>query len=309
MVLSGQAQGKLLLFGEHAVVHGFPALGLSLPSHTNVRLSLPDQDIGNVPLPRSDHTELIHTLVSYMGKEAQALWRQFPWHVQIQSNVPMACGLGSSAALTGALARTLAQDASPQTIWHMAHQAEQHFHGQPSGVDTALALGNGLMAVTPVAHQLPELRSCAAGPFAVVVGTVPRERSTRDLVSQVRHQVETDRHRTLAILEQLGHLALRPDAMNDAFAILGDRANQAHTLLQRLRLSTPALDRGLQTGLLAGAYGGKLSGAGGGGAFILFCEDLASANQVAVSIGPDCTCQPSIYQWNGHRLVAAGDKV
>ncbi len=308
MVLTGQAHGKLLLFGEHAVVHGFPALGLTLPFSTCLKLSHPEKNKKPTSPSSSQDIERLETLVSYMGQKAQALWKQWPWHVQIRSNVPMACGLGSSAALTGALARTLAQDASPRMIWHMAHQAEHYFHGRPSGVDTALALGNGLIAVTPMAHELPELRPCSAGPFAMVVGTVPRERSTRDLVSQVRHQVQTDRRRTLAILEELGQLALWPDAFDDAFAILGRRANQAQILLHRLGLSTPALDRGLQTGLSAGACGGKLSGAGGGGAFILFCENRASATEVAGAIGPDCTCQPSIYKWDGHALLATGGK-
>jgi mevalonate kinase len=155
---------------------------------------------------------------------------------------------------------------------------------------------------------LPECHICSAGPFTVVVGAVPRERNTRDLVSQVRHQVETNHRRTLGILEQLGHLALWSDAINDAPAVMGKRANEAHTLLQSLGLSTPPLDRGLQTGLSAGAYGGKLSGAGGGGAFILFCENLASANRVALSICPGCTCRPDIYQWDGHSLVTTGGK-
>jgi mevalonate kinase len=272
MVLSGQAHAKLLLFGEHAVVHGFPALGLTLPLSTHVWLSQPGDTITdlNVPRPTAEHTHCIHTLVPYLGDAAHTLWQQGPWGAHIQSDVPMGRGLGSSAALTGAVARTFAQGipqaVSRRSIWQMAHEAERKYHGHPSGVDTALALGSGLLAVTPVQNSLPDLRACTASPFALVVGTLPRDTNTQTLVKQVQDQVKTHGRKTLGILKRLGQLAKLPPVLLDAGAVLGERANEAHSLLQTLEISTGALDQSLQTGLGAGAYGGKLSGAGGGGA-------------------------------------------
>lgn len=321
MVLSGQANGKLLLFGEHAVVQGFPALGLTLPLSTRVWLSHPGDTLTGSDVPRSTpaHTQLIRTLVPYLGDATQALWQQHTWHAHIKSDVPQGRGLGSSAALTGAVARAFAQGVQPpvsqHTLWHMAHQAEHKYHGHPSGVDTALALGSGLLAVTPDEHSLPDLRACSTSPFSLVVGTLPRVINTHNLVQHVRDQVKAHGERTLGILKRLGQLAVIPPALRNAGAILGDRANEAHSLLQTLGLSTTALDQSLLTGLAAGAHGGKLSGAGGGGAFVLFCEDQDRAHTVADSIHQRFENAPPadrphvmILQWNGHSLSHAPDK-
>jgi len=321
MVLSGQAHGKLLLFGEHAVVHGFPALGMTLPLSTRVWLShAGDASTGpEVPQSTPAHTHCIGALVPYLGKTAQALWQRHAWAAHIQSDVPMGCGLGSSAALTGAVARAFVQGALPSVsrrmIWHVAHQAERRYHGHPSGVDTALALGSGLLAVTPSRNSLPDLRTCSASPFALVVGTLPRDTNTHDLVQRIRDQVKTQHGRTLDILKQLGHLAVIPPTLQDAGAVLGARANEAHALLQTLGLSTPALDQSLLVGRSAGAYGGKLSGAGGGGAFVLFCKNRGTAHTVGTAItqrfetsAPSDRPQVMIFQWNGHSLSLVKDK-
>jgi mevalonate kinase len=315
MVLSAQAHGKLLLFGEHAVVHGFPALGLPLPLSTRVWLSQPGDSINDpdIPQPTAEHTQCVRTLVPYMGDAAQTLWQQAPWAAHIQSDVPMGRGLGSSAALTGAVARAFAQGmpqrVSQRSIWQMAHAAERKFHGQASGVDTALALGHGLLAVTPVQDSLPDLSVCTASPFALVVGVLARDTNTQTLVKQVQDQIKTHGPKTLSVLSRLGQLATLPPMLRNAGAVLGERANEAHSLLQSLGLSNAALDQSLLAGLSAGAYGGKLSGAGGGGAFVLFCEDRNSARDVGLAIRQRFQNAPVIVrpdvmvlQWNGHKL-------
>ena len=321
MVLNGLAHGKLLLFGEHAVVHGFPAAGMTLPLTTRVWLSHPGDPITDPDVPEStpDHTQCVRELVPYLGDTAQALWQQTTWNAHIQSDVPLGRGLGSSAALTGAVARAFARTApqafSRRTIWHMANEAERHYHGSPSGVDTALALGTGLLTVKPIPNDLPGLCACLTSPFAVVIGTLPRDTNTRDLVRRVQHRVKTQARETLGILKRLGELAVLPPVLPDAGTVLGARANEAHRLLQTLGLSSEALDQSVQAGLDAGAHGGKLSGAGGGGAFVLFCEDTDTAQHVHHAIHQRFDSTPvshrphiMIFQWHGHSLSRVPDK-
>jgi mevalonate kinase len=321
MVLNGQAHGKLLLFGEHAVVQGFPALGLTLPLSTRVWLSHAGDTAttSDVPCSMPAHTEHILALIPYLGETARTLWQQHACQAHIESNVPQGRGLGSTAALTGAVARAFAQGIRPpmsqDALWGMAHQAERRFHGHPSGVDTALALGSGLIAVTPVKDGLPELHACAADPFALVVGTLPRTSDTHRLVQQIRSQVKTHERNTLGLLRRLGHLAVIPRTLQNAGAVLGSRANEAHSLLQTLGLSTPALDESLVAGLAAGAYGGKLSGAGGGGAFVLFCRDQDTAHTVSDAIveqfqhaATQGRPQVMIFQWHEHNLSRVPNK-
>ena len=311
MVLTGQAHGKLLLFGEHAVVHGFPATGLTLPLRTCIHLSCDTDASSTVP----NQAEVVKPLIPYMGPEVLGLWHEHDWHVRVESDIPMGGGLGSSAALTGALAHALAQGLPhlpAQHIGRMAHQAERHFHGHPSGVDTALALGQGLVTFKRVTTSILKTESCDIGPFAMVVGVLPRTRTTRDLVDHVSHQLKTKHDATLSVLSELGDLAVLPSVTERAWTVLGDRANQAQILLKRLGLSTSTLDRTLAAGLAAGAYGGKLSGAGGGGAFVLFCQDRDSAQEVARAVASDRASEQSasplqahIYSWDEHTLHAS----
>lgn len=321
MVLNAKAHGKLLLFGEHAVVHGFPAVGLTLPLRTELWLSHGGDGLNasTLPHPTDENRQLVDALVPHMGDAAQTLWQQEPWHVHLHSDVPMGRGLGSSAALTGALARVFAQGAaepiSHEDIWRMAHRAERKYHGHPSGVDTALALGSGLQAVTPRQDCLPDVRAYSTGPFALVAGTVPRDTNTQILVQRVQERVDTRPRATLDILNRLGQLADLPPMLEDAGADLGERANEAHALLQTLGLSTPMLDACLEAGLDAGAFGGKLSGAGGGGAFALICGDSDGARVVRQAIDRRFADTPSsdrpqlmVFQWDGHELHLVSDK-
>ena len=311
MVLTGQAHGKLLLFGEHAVVHGFPATGLTLPLSTRIHLSC-DPDLRP---DTENQAGVVEPLIPYMGPEVLGLWHKHDWHVRVESDVPMGCGLGSSAALTGALARAWAlglPHLAAQDTWRMAHQAERYFHGKPSGVDTTLALGQGLVTCQRVTTSMLKTEPCDIGPFALVVGVLPRTRTTRDLVQQVNHQLKTKPDATQAILAELGDLAVLPSVTERVWTVLGDRANRAQILLQRLGLSTPPLDQTLDTGLAAGACGGKLSGAGGGGAFVLFCQNTDSAKEVARALGTQPASENSvdplhvsIYHWDGHALRAS----
>jgi mevalonate kinase len=188
----------------------------------------------------------------------------------------------------------------------MAHQAERYFHGHPSGVDTALALGAGLVTFRRINASFLRTEPCSLGPFAMVVGMVPRTTCTRDLVAHVQNQIQVDRNSTLALLSQLGNLAVLPEVTESAWTELGDRANEAQALLRTLGVSTSRLDRILSAGLAAGANGGKLSGAGGGGAFVLFCKDAASAREVARAVDECDPCRTHTYQWDGRALLTFG---
>jgi mevalonate kinase len=308
---TGTAHGKLLLFGEHAVVYGHPALGITLPLSTTVTLSSTD-----TPRKLDDACQILDRFITHMSDEVQQRWDAPSQNVQITSNVPMGQGFGSSAALTGAAARALlAPDSEAELIWQQAHAAERAFHGRPSGVDTTLALAEGLTAFQPQTQGMPISSPLPAGPFTLVVGSLPRKENTKALIAQAhaRRQANTE---ATDHLEQLGVLAAtvidQLPQQRDAAAWLGNRAQAAQARLSALGLSTPELDRLIDSAGEIGATGGKLSGAGGGGAFILFCPDAHVADTVAHSLQrPESTASPVAhhvyaYRWTGTRLESIG---
>jgi mevalonate kinase len=294
MELTGEASGKLLLFGEHAAVHGHPAIGLSLPMQLRVDIVLTGSkkwQIIGIPIP--DENAVIQ-LLSGLEKIIPGFDRSLKGTVRISSTIPIGVGFGSSAALCGALARAMSalwkkrnphsmfDSLQTRDVWAWAHEAEKIFHGTPSGIDTGLSLHRGLYGFLPQSLGLPEIVHLNTGPLYLVAGAVPRKDGAKKLIAGIGRAVSRGDRDVLGKLSDLGHLAGR--AMNllsnersNSFDELGRLALNGQDILASLGLSTPEIDVLLSLGLKHGAAGGKLSGAGGGGAFFLVYRDEQAA--------------------------------
>jgi mevalonate kinase len=202
-------------------------------------------------------------------------------------------GFGSSAALCVAFARALAGDGGePERIWSVAHRAERFFHGRPSGIDTGLSLLGGLRCFGPSRQALPETRLLRGAPLHLVVGAVPRRKSTASLVGEVGARLGAGARETAGLVEELGAIASRaielmeargPDdeaALGELGALLG----AAHVALGRLGLGDPAIDLLIRAGMELGAVGGKQSGSGSGGAFFLLFRSREAASSAALAL-------------------------
>jgi mevalonate kinase len=294
--LRGQGHAKLLLFGEHAAVHGHPAVGLSLAGTTVADLALGERRgwrfPGLDPEAGGADAALLSRMLSRLHELALG---NGPGggEARFTSDIPRGLGFGSSAALCAAAASALASGAAanaPTTgqVWAWAHEAERLFHGTPSGIDTGLALLDGLYLFQPAPPGLPEPRRLAGLPLDLVVGAVPRRRDTAALVRSLRERLASGDRRANEALRELGELARRAADLLDGPAErqarlegLGELANAAQRLLAGQELSTPELDGLLREGLACGAIGAKLSGAGGGGAFFLICLSTEDAERIA----------------------------
>ena len=172
-------------------------------------------------------------------------------------------------------------------VWRLAHEAERLFHGTPSGIDTGLALGPGLSVFLPRPDGLPARVDLPAAGLWLVVTAVPRGDACGPLVAGVARRMAAGDTPTVERIASLGRIA------EEAAAILGgeDRtslpagigalADEAMTCLRGLGLGNDAQDALLRAGLGAGGLGGKLSGAGDGGAFWVVATDRRSAARVA----------------------------
>jgi len=290
----GRSSGKLILFGEHAAVYGHPAVGISLPEGTTVRLgdaAGAEWELGSVP--REDQ-EGVRAVLSRLEKTVPGLAARGRCAVRIESGVARNAGFGSSAALCGAFARAAlahaggeeAADGELTAAWALAHDAERIFHGTPSGVDTGLSLLGGTCVLRPRPPGLPEYRRVPAGALHLVVGAVPRSAECADLIAGLGGRLKSGDAAARASVDALGRISAEAaDILSSDTAAasepLGELAGSAMDQLRALRLSTPELDRLLQAAGAAGSLGGKLSGAGGGGAFFALARDGASAARIA----------------------------
>jgi mevalonate kinase len=293
--LRGVGHAKLLLFGEHAAVHGHPAVGLSLSGTTVAELvleRLPGWRLaGRRPADRGGEDALLLRMLGLLHGLARGPGSG-GGTARFLSDIPPGLGFGSSAALCAAAAAALgAGRVEPARLWAWAHEAERLFHGTPSGIDTGLALLDGLYLFQPRPPGLPSARRLAGLPLDLVVGAVPRHGDTGALVRGLSERVAGGDRRAAGSLRELGRIASRaadllegPGAPEERLAALGELASAAQALLAGQGLSTAELDGLLQEGLSGGALGGKLSGAGGGGAFFLVCPRADSAERIAARL-------------------------
>ena len=264
--------GKIILFGEHAVVHGHTALAAAIdrgvrchaqPAAGPSTLTIEDWNLHTHAGDGTDTARALASLVEACG------WRDGIAIVG-ESTMPAGVGLGSSAALCVAIVRAIVtlrgQVPTPTQLQDYANHGEAVFHRNPSGVDVALASSGGLGTYTREAGYA----AISAPPLCLAIGLSGQPRRTSDMVQRVSMRLQREPHTTQRLLGQLGALATQGAhaiATQDAPG-LGARLHQAHGLLSELGVSTPHLDRLVDTAMTTGALGAKLTGAGGGGAVI-----------------------------------------
>jgi mevalonate kinase len=262
---SAFAPGKLILSGEHAVVYGHPALAMAVDRGCRVTLRRRSGPSGVDRAPVSD-ARLQQAVAQLLPAEGIG--------VEIDSDLPIGKGMGSSAAMSIGLVQALAQLNGEILGFDRLHESgfvlERVFHGTPSGIDHAVSALGGLLYYRQT-EEGPEMRQVEAElPRLVVVDSGVRG-DTAQQVARVRAMGE----RGTRICGEIGDLTRRLMSLlpGPAHAEMGALMTENHQHLVRLGVSNPQLDALVQLALDSGAYGAKLAGAGGGGVVIAAVQD------------------------------------
>ena len=279
------APGKIILFGEHAVVYGRPALAVPVTQvHADVNIAdssrpgiwihAPDVDLHAewTSLP-SDHpiASVLHNFFFAFGISP------FPsLDISITSTIPVASGLGSGAAVTVALVRALSSffslSLSDEQVNQFTYEIEKLYHGTPSGIDNTVV--TYARPVYFIKGQQIETFAVAR-PFTIVIGDTGISAPTKESVGDVRKLWEADKVRWEKVFDEVGEIAkqARDDIERGKKKELGELMNRNHALLQELTVSSPELDRLVESARRSGASGAKMSGGGRGGNMIALVEN------------------------------------
>lgn len=278
---TASAPAKLILCGEHAVVYGRPAIAVPLSdvrayaevspglSGAGVRFHAPDLGEDWSAAGRPDHplSELALAALARLGLAAADL------EITLRSDIPIASGMGSGAAIGTALVRALAIYAgwslAPDEIAALVYDSERRYHGTPSGIDnTVVAHGRPIWFVRGAP---PTIESLAVGaPLSLVVGDTGVRSATRLPVGAVREAWQANPTHYEALFDAVGELVIQARAAlaaGDA-PLLGRLLDANQHLLEQIGVSSPELERLVTAARGAGALGAKLSGAGWGGVML-----------------------------------------
>ncbi|MEZ4753517.1 MAG: hydroxymethylglutaryl-CoA reductase, degradative [Bdellovibrionota bacterium] len=293
---TGVGGGKVILFGEHAVVYGSHAVAASVPLAIEARAEKTKEGV-HVLIPKwgvektllkgekfkySIYESLV-LILDELGLENQGV------RIEIFPHVPRAMGLGGSAALAvaviQALNNTFNLNLSLEEVNALAYKSEQIVHGTPSGIDNTLATyGEFILFKKGTPPFMQTLKP--AKPLNLVVGITGIESLTAKMVADVREAREKNPAEYDAIFEEINKIALESVQVIETGDIkrIAELMNLNQALLQKIKVSGPEIDELISVARKNGALGAKLSGAGGGGVMFALCENSEIAEQVAKAI-------------------------
>ncbi len=285
------ASGKVIMFGEHAVVYGRPAIAVPVtqvqaeavvesgneePSVTIVAKDLGrtyrlDEAPPNDPLRLIVLTTLEHLKVGV----------RHDLTITIRSTIPVACGLGSGAAVSTAIVRALARHfdkwLTARAVSDLVYEVEKIHHGTPSGIDnTVIAFEKPVYFVKDQRMDIFWVKE----PFWLAIADTGIASPTREVVSDVRRVWRRQMHRYEKLFDRIGAVteAGQQAIEHGDLAEMGRLMDENHRLLQEIEVSSPELDALVVAARQGGALGAKLSGAGRGGNVIaLVTEDTSGS--------------------------------
>jgi mevalonate kinase len=286
--ITATAPGKTILFGEHAVVYGRPAIAAPVnqvraraivsanPRGESGAVLVQAPDVGleayldelaeNHPLGQA----IRGTLAALGVKRLPACT------VRISSTIPVAAGLGSGAAVSVAIIRAVANfignPLPDETVSALAYQVDQLYHGTPSGIDnTVITYGQPVYFIRGQSIQMLRLPA----PFTIVIGDTGMQSPTSAAVGDVRSAWQADTGRFEQLFDEVGRIAqaARQAIESGRPRELGGLMDENHALLYDMGVSSPELEQLVWAARVAGAQGAKLCGGGRGGNMIALVDE------------------------------------
>ena len=294
----GSGFGKVILYGEHFVVHGVPGIVSAIDSTADAEVKKIGKGItvidkrkgakGYTEKKRVQQKESIERMLKTLGINL----RKASLEIWLGGNLPSFSGIGASAASSVAIARAIAEEfemnLSDERINEVAYEAEKAYAGTPSGIDNTAATYGGLIwfkrNLSGGANTIERLT--IRQPVEIVIGNTGIVADTKEMVAGVAERKKRNPEKYNALFEQAEKLAFTARKALEEFDLreVGKLMNENHRLLQEIEVSCRELDYLVHLAGEQGAFGAKLTGGGGGGCMVALTPTKELQEAVATTM-------------------------
>jgi len=296
---SGKGYGKTILFGEHFVVYGLPAIASALGSYTMAEVKVVDgkgwevidQRPATPGYKKKKHNEAIQAIknvIEYMNIDVSCQKLE----ITFSGDLFAASGVGASAAQATSLARAINDSFTlmwdDEKINKAAYEGERAYHGTPSGIDNTASTYGGLIwfmkNLDGGKNTMENLRSPEKIPL--VIANTGITASTTEVVADVRRLKESNPEKFEKIFKEYEVLSekAKKALLESDKNLIGKLMNQNHKLLQDITVSSKINDKLVEIALANGALGAKMTGTGRGGLVIALARNEEIQEKVSKAI-------------------------
>ncbi len=288
------APGKLMLLGEHAVVHERPCLVTAMDARLTMTLTATDDDLFTIHAPDVGVDHLQGRIAdAFAGNQALARGTRFiesalalfrdrygltrGLHIETRSDFSSQLGLGSSSATVACavfgLAHVLQLDLSRRNLFDLGLDVIRSVQKLGSGFDLAAAIYGGTLFYDNVGQR--EIVPLDVPELPLVVAYTGIKADTPTYVNRVNQRRGAWPAAMAQIFDTMAQLVIdgRAALLAADWASLGQLMDMQHGLAHAIGVDTPETVKLVFAARTNGAYGAKLSGAGGGDCIIVLAPE------------------------------------
>ena len=283
---TGKGYGKTILFGEHFVVYGLPAIASALSSYTTADLEIEEGKGWEVVDNRSatpgykekkydEAMQSIKNVIKFTNIDVGCQKLK----ITFSGDLIAASGVGASAAQATSLARAI------NDTFTLMLSAEKAYHGTPSGIDNTASTYGGLIwfekNLNGGKNKIERVKLGKKIPL--VIANTGITASTAEVVADVRKLKEANPLKFEKIFSDYHNLVIdaKVALLEGDMKTIGRLMTENHKLLQQITVSAEVNDKLVDLAIKNGALGAKLTGTGRGGLIIALAESEEIQQNIA----------------------------